>query len=76
MKKIFTLVAVVSLIIVLRAQTPQLLKNINTTTTDVFSSSFPKKGVVCNGSYFFPATDYNGNPVTGKKLLSFKTNRC
>lgn len=63
MKKIFTLIAVLCFSIATHAQTPQLLKNINPTTSDVFSGSFPKKGMDCNGIYLFPATDYNGNEL-------------
>jgi trimeric autotransporter adhesin len=42
------------------SQSPTLVKNINPIVVDVFSGSFPKKGVVCNGNYYFPAADYNG----------------
>jgi trimeric autotransporter adhesin len=55
------------------AQLPTLIKNINPITTDVSSSSFPKKGVVCNGNYYFPATDYNGNELWKTNGISFAT---
>src|SRR4030088_2836104 len=63
MKRISTLGACILFYIAAIAQTPQLLKNVNPTTTDPFSASFPQKGVECNGIYVFPATDYNGNEL-------------
>jgi ELWxxDGT repeat protein len=63
MKRIFTLLTGFSLCAAAMAQVPQLLKNINPTTVDVYSGSFPKKGIELNGTYYFPATDYNGNEL-------------
>ena len=63
MKLIFTLLTCFSLGIAATAQTPQLLKNINPATADIYSGSFPKKGIQLNGIYYFPATDYNGNEL-------------
>ena len=63
MKKIFTLTGGLFFCIMAGIAQPQLLKNINTGTSDPFSGSFPKKGIQLNGVYYFPATDYNGNEL-------------
>jgi trimeric autotransporter adhesin len=64
MKKSLLLYCISSLISAMCfSQLPTLIKNINPIVTDIFSGSNPKKGMVCNGSYYFPALDYNGNEL-------------
>lgn len=47
----------------LGAQTTDLIKNANTTTTDVFSSSFPGKGIALNNYLYFPAENNQGREM-------------
>lgn len=69
MRVIFTFLSFIVLSINLKAQAPQLVKNINPTVVDVNSHSDPAKGnyanypdtgVFANGKFIFPARNFNG----------------
>lgn len=63
MKKTYLSIILFFFVSNLWAQSPSLIKNVNPTTTDVFSGSFPKKGIALNGLFYLPATNYNGSEL-------------